>query len=75
MEATNRIESEKSEIRAKLEKAIEKGTEVCERLEEKAAAAAKRADKAVREYPYQTIGIAFGVGLLLGVLAMRTRRD
>ena len=28
-------------------------------------AAAKATDKAVREHPYQAIGIAFGVGLLI----------
>ncbi len=75
MEASNRIETEKAELRAKLETAIEKAKEVCERLEEKTAAAAKVADKAVREHPYQATGIAFGVGLLIGVLVMRSRRD
>jgi len=44
-------------------------------LEEKTAAAAKAADKIVREHPYQAIGIAFGVGLLTGVPVMRSRRD
>ena len=29
--------------------------------------------KAVHERPYQAIGIAFGVGLLIGVVAMRCR--
>ena len=75
MEAPNRIETEKSELRAKLETAIEKAKAVCERLEEKTTAAAKAADKAVREHPYQATGIAFGVGVLIGVLAMRSRRD
>ena len=75
MEATNRIETEKAEFRAKVETAIEKAKDVCERLEEKTVAAAKAADKAIREHPYQTIGIAFGVGMLIGLLAMRSRRD
>ena len=31
----------------------------------------KAADKVIRDHPYQTIGIAFGVGLLIGFLARR----
>jgi ElaB/YqjD/DUF883 family membrane-anchored ribosome-binding protein len=75
MEATERGESEKGELRAKLDAAIEKAKAVCERLQEQTVAAAKASDKAVREHPYQAMGIAFGVGLLIGVLVMRSRRD
>jgi len=32
---------------------------------------AKAADRVIRDHPYQTIGIAFGLGLLIGVLARR----
>jgi ElaB/YqjD/DUF883 family membrane-anchored ribosome-binding protein len=73
MEATEH--GEKSELRAKLDAAIEKAKAVCERLQEQTVAAAKASDQAVREHPYQAIGIAFGVGLLVGVLAARARRD
>lgn len=41
------------------------------RLEQQAIAAAKATDKAIREHPYQSLGIAFGVGLLIGVLTNR----
>ncbi len=75
MEATDRVDSEKGEHRAKLEAAIEKAKAACERLEEKTVAAAKATDKAVRQHPYQAAGIAFGVGLFIGVLAMRCRHD
>ncbi|HKM52417.1 MAG TPA: hypothetical protein VJY33_03345 [Isosphaeraceae bacterium] len=74
MEATERGDSEKSEIRARLEAAVEKAKAACERLEEKTVAAAKATDKAVREHPYQAVGIAFGVGILIGVLVARCRR-
>ncbi len=63
------------ELRAKLEAAIEKAKALCQRLQDKTVAAAKATDTAVREHPYQAIGIAFGVGLLIGVLAARSRRD
>ena len=71
MEATERGDNEKRDLRAKLEAATEKAKEVCKRLQEETAAAAKVTDKAVRERSYQAIGIAFGVGLLIGVVAMR----
>ncbi len=75
MNAIPTQESEKTNIRAKLETALEKAKEACERLEEKTAAAAKTADKAIRTHPYPAIGIAFGLGLLVGVLAVRSRRE
>jgi ElaB/YqjD/DUF883 family membrane-anchored ribosome-binding protein len=62
-------------LRAKLETAVEKAKALYERLQEKTIAAAKVADQTVREHPYQAIGIAFGVGVLVGVLAARSRRD
>jgi ElaB/YqjD/DUF883 family membrane-anchored ribosome-binding protein len=68
-------EGEKSELRAKLDAAIEKAKAVCDRLQEQTLAAAKASDKAVREHPYEAIGIAFTLGLLIGVLSMRGRRD
>jgi ElaB/YqjD/DUF883 family membrane-anchored ribosome-binding protein len=54
---------------------MEKAKAVCERLQNQTAAAAKTADKAIREHPYQAAGIAFGLGVLVGVLAVLSRRD
>jgi len=71
MEATERGDTEKRELRARLEAATEKAKEVCKHLQEATVAAAKATDQAVREHPYQAIGIAFGVGVLIGVLAAR----
>ena len=75
MEATEHGDSEKGKLRARLEAATEKAKEVGKRLQEQTIAAAKTTDKAVHEHPYQAIGIAFGVGLLVGVLVMRGRHD
>jgi ElaB/YqjD/DUF883 family membrane-anchored ribosome-binding protein len=43
----------------------------CKNLEEKAVEGAKATDKVIRDRPYQSIGIAFGVGLLVGYLVTR----
>ena len=59
------------EARARLAAAVERAKESCERLQEKAVAGARATDKAIREHPYQSIGIAFGIGLLIGVLVAR----
>jgi len=37
-------------------------------VKEKAIARARTTDGTVREYPYQTLGIIFGVGLVVGLL-------
>ena len=73
MEATERGDNEKHELRPKLEAATEKAKEVCKRLQDQTVAAAKATDKAVHEHPYQAIGIAFGVGLLIGVVTTRCK--
>lgn len=44
---------------------------VIQRAQEKAVERAKAADKVIRDRPYQTIGLAFGLGLLIGILARR----
>jgi ElaB/YqjD/DUF883 family membrane-anchored ribosome-binding protein len=38
-------------------------------LKGKALYGAKTTDRAIRKSPYQTVGIVFGVGLILGLLA------
>jgi len=75
MEEINRIESEAGKTRAKLEAVIEKAKATCERLQDQTVAAAKATDQTIREKPYHAIGVAFGVGVVIGVLAMWGRRD
>jgi ElaB/YqjD/DUF883 family membrane-anchored ribosome-binding protein len=57
--------------RERLAAALEVAKETRRRLEEKAVASAKAMDKLVREYPYQSLGAAFGLGLIIGVLVNR----
>jgi ElaB/YqjD/DUF883 family membrane-anchored ribosome-binding protein len=60
-----------SESRNRLAAAIESAKATCQRVEEKTIGAAKATDRTIRAHPYETIGIAFGLGLLVGVLVAR----
>jgi len=72
LHATTNVAGEKaSELRERLSKTLETAKRTCRGLEEKAIDSAKAADKVIREHPYETIGVAFGVGLLIGVLTAR----
>ena len=64
-----------SEFTAKLEAAVERAKATCERLEERAAAAARATDKVIKKHPYEAISVALGLGVLIGVLVMRSRKD
>ncbi len=59
------------EARSRLGETLEKAKATCHRLEEKTVATAKATDRVIRDHPYESIGIAFGVGLLIGVLVTR----
>jgi ElaB/YqjD/DUF883 family membrane-anchored ribosome-binding protein len=69
MAATADVAGEKvSEARKRLAAALESGKEVYGRVRDKTVDCAKATDEAVHEHPYQAIGIAFGVGALIGYL-------
>jgi len=63
------------EIRAKLQAALDKAKGLYEQVQEKTVAAAKATDQTIRTHPYQAIGVAFGIGLAVGLLCMRRNRD
>ena len=65
--------SKAHEIRARLAAAVESAKAACQRLEEKTVAAAKATDRVIRDHPYESLGVAFGLGLLIGVLVSRNR--
>jgi ElaB/YqjD/DUF883 family membrane-anchored ribosome-binding protein len=60
-----------AEMRKRLASGLESAKATCHQLEEKTIAAAKAADSVIREHPYESIGIGFGLGLLIGVLVAR----
>ena len=57
--------------RERLTAALEAARETQRKLQERAVAGAKATDQLVREHPYESIGIAFGAGLLLGYILQR----
>ena len=59
------------EVRIRLAAALESAKASYERAQDKTVQAAKAADHVIREHPYESIGIAFGIGLLIGVLVGR----
>ena len=59
------------EARWRLANALESAKASCAAVQEKAVAGAKATDRAIREHPYQSVGVAFGIGVLIGVLVHR----
>jgi len=72
VDATTDVAGEKvAEARKRLEAALENGKEIYGRVRDKAVEGARTADEAVREHPYTAIGIAVGVGAVIGFLLAR----
>jgi ElaB/YqjD/DUF883 family membrane-anchored ribosome-binding protein len=76
LKATAGDVSEKArEAREKLTAALARTQSTIEEMQNQAIAgareAARKADAAIREHPYESLGVAFGLGLLIGVLVGR----
>ena len=72
MAATADLGGEKVlEARKRVAAALESGKEVYGQVREKAIDGARAADQGVRNNPYKAIGIALGVGALIGFLLGR----
>ena len=53
------------------DKIVEQLKKMTQRAEEMAVERAKAADRVIRAHPYETAGLAFGLGVLIGLLARR----
>jgi ElaB/YqjD/DUF883 family membrane-anchored ribosome-binding protein len=74
MAATSDVAGNKvRDARKRLAAVLESGKEICAQVRDKAVEGAKVTDQAVREHPYQTLAIAFGMGAVIGFLAVRLR--
>lgn len=60
-----------AELRARLQASLDNAKGTMKRLEDRAIAGARAADRVIRDHPYESLGIAFGIGLLVGVLINR----
>jgi ElaB/YqjD/DUF883 family membrane-anchored ribosome-binding protein len=59
------------EARKRLANALEKCRSAWETAQEVAVEKAQLADESIRKHPYRAMGIAFGVGTLIGILIRR----
>jgi ElaB/YqjD/DUF883 family membrane-anchored ribosome-binding protein len=75
LSATADVAGEKvADARNRLNSAIARGKETWGKVREHTVAGAKVTDQAIRDNPYVAVGIAVGVGAILGYLLGR-RRD
>ncbi len=59
------------DARTRLASSLESAKANLSTLQGKAMEGAKVTDQMIRDHPYETMGVAFGVGMLLGVLINR----
>ena len=57
--------------RERLAAALEVAKDTARKLQDQAVAGAQATDRFIRQYPYQSVSIAFGFGMLIGLLASR----
>ncbi|HZO84489.1 MAG TPA: DUF883 family protein [Verrucomicrobiae bacterium] len=67
------VNEKTKQARARLVQTLEKAKETAQELQVKVGEKAKVADEVIREHPYESMGVAFGLGLLLGVIVNRGR--
>jgi ElaB/YqjD/DUF883 family membrane-anchored ribosome-binding protein len=74
LDATAEITDQKiAEARQRLLETFNNGKQTYDKLQKKARQGVQMADETIRENPYQSIAIGFGVGVLIGILI--SRRD
>lgn len=57
--------------RARLQTSLEGARTTCEQLQERTAEVARATGRTIRERPFESVGVAFAVGLVIGVLVSR----
>jgi ElaB/YqjD/DUF883 family membrane-anchored ribosome-binding protein len=69
------VSDKAKEARTKLTAALARTRSTIEEMQSQAVAgakeAARKADAVIRQHPYESLGVAFGIGLLIGVLVGR----
>ena len=57
--------------KAELVNALERVKTRSERIKQQALAGVRATDRIIRQYPYQSLGIVFGLGIIVGALLKR----
>jgi len=57
--------------RLRLKATLNSAKESCDALEERAVEGVKVAERTIRTYPYQSLGVVLGIGVVLGFLLGR----
>ena len=60
-----------SAARERLSAALEVAKDTQRKLQQQIVSGARATDRVIRDHPYPSIGVAFGIGVLLGILANR----
>lgn len=74
-ETTGETAEKFSELRERLQAVLAEGQSSYERIKSESVRYAKQADHFVRENPYYAVGIAAGVGALVGLLLSRNNQN
>jgi len=69
--AGEKVSEARKRLATALDSTLDSGKKIFGRVKEKAVEGAKATDEVVHEHPYEAIGIAFGVGALIGYLVAR----
>src|SRR5450631_2780401 len=62
------------EAKKRLSAALDAAKDTCAAAQKKVVAGAKAADQIIHDKPYQAIGVAFGVGVVLGFILSRSNK-
>ena len=72
LSATTQVAEEKVvAARQRLAVALERARKTWGAVQEKAVAGAKATDQVIRDHPYHSLGVALGIGAVLGYLLSR----
>jgi ElaB/YqjD/DUF883 family membrane-anchored ribosome-binding protein len=70
-DVSDKAKDARSRVMSALDRAKTTYSDLQEHGIESARVAVKQADEAIRSHPYESIGIAFGLGLLIGAVVRR----
>lgn len=70
-DVTDKVKEVRAQLSESLARTKVKVHDIEEIVKDKAVTSAKETDRVIRDHPYESIGVAFGVGLLIGILINR----